>query len=411
MYKLGRNEMAKPIKLLKLFLSSTSEIEAERTLIKEIVADVNRVIENSCAVTIRIIDWREDVVPGVAGDAEQVVLSQTKDYDIYVGILGTRFGTPTPRAGSGTEDEFNVAYARFQSDSTSIRLLFYFRTNLTGNILNLDLDELRRVQDFRTKLGTERGVLFCEYSSTEEFIRLFRLHLIQLISTQWGESRWKPMPDLAPVEPQVITSAELAGKEDEPELLDLRVDVDEAFRAAMDALSQVAELMKRGAEEDNLWRLEVERERALSVPTPRKAQELVNTMAKNFEQQARELRTLTAAFKSAADDFFDKIATLADIQIRTDTSTREKLEVGIAAFLNPGLSAAEAVRNIYNQIAKRVASLPTPTREFRRQQRNLTLQIEQFNAALEFWFDRSASLKAQFGGTTDNSPGPEVPTV
>jgi hypothetical protein len=407
--------MAKPVARLKLFLSSTSELEAERALIGEIVAGVNRVIEDLCGATIRVIDWRKDVVPGVATDAQQVIHSQTTDYDIYVGILATRFGTPTPRAGSGTEDEFNLAYTRFRTDPTSIRLLFYFRTGLTGNVLNLEPDQLRRVQAFRTRLGTEKGVLFCDYSSPQEFIALFRDHLIQLIATQWIGSGWKPVPELAPSRPEdvarlVETPTQPVGEEDEPELLDLRVDMDEAFQAAMGALAQVSELMNRGAEADRQWKLEADRVMALGIPAPRKAQELVNTKAKDFEQRAREIRPLTAAFRSAAADFFDKIATLVDMQIRTGISTREEIVAGIEKLVEAD-TGARAVRDTYDQIAKSVASLRAPTREFKRQQRNLTSQIEQFSAAVASWLDRSASLKARFGGSTANSAGPDGQVV
>jgi hypothetical protein len=58
-----RLQMAKPVARLKLFVSSTSELEAERVLINEIVAGVNRVIEELCGATIRLVDWRRDVVP------------------------------------------------------------------------------------------------------------------------------------------------------------------------------------------------------------------------------------------------------------------------------------------------------------------------------------------------------------
>jgi len=43
---------------------------------------------------------------------------------------------------------------------------------------------------------------------------------------------------------------------DEPELLDLRVEMDDAFRAAMDALAKISELSTRGAEADREWQAE-----------------------------------------------------------------------------------------------------------------------------------------------------------
>src|SRR5687768_1451250 len=111
--------MPRSVTRLKILLSCTSELQPERDLLEGIVSDVNRVIEDTDAVTIRIIDWRRDVVPGVGLDPQHVINAQTRDYEIYLGMLGTRFGTPTPRAGSGTEEEFNIAYRRFRQNPTS----------------------------------------------------------------------------------------------------------------------------------------------------------------------------------------------------------------------------------------------------------------------------------------------------
>src|SRR5262245_58546295 len=102
--------MAKNVARLKLFVSMTSELEAERRVIQEVIDGVNRVVEEAYGVTIKVVDWRRDVAPGIGSDPQEVINRQIADADLYVGALGTRFGTPTPRAGSGTEDEFNAAY-------------------------------------------------------------------------------------------------------------------------------------------------------------------------------------------------------------------------------------------------------------------------------------------------------------
>ncbi|MBP7568664.1 MAG: DUF4062 domain-containing protein [Acidobacteria bacterium] len=394
--------MAIPIARLRLLLSSTSELEAERLLIEEAIADVNRVIEDLCGASIRLVDWRRDVVPGIATDPQRVINEQTGDYDIYVGVLGSRFGTPTPRAGSGTEDEFNAAYARFRTDPTSVRLLFYFRTALVGSVQTLDLDQLRRVQEFRARLTTEKGAFFCDYGSPEEFIKLFRNHVIQLVRTQWAGNAWKPVEGVGPSKPEAIErlvegETAPADRDDEPELLDLRVEMDAAFAAAMVTLGKVSEWMKRSTEADRTWQLEATRFLGSGNTQPKKAQELVNAKAKDFETRARELRTLTSAFKAASDEFFETTGALVEVQIRSGLSTPEEMSAGLRK-LGEADAGARAVRDLYDSLALSVSSLRAPTREFKRQQRNLRLQMEQFSAAVASWLDRSAGLRARFGG-------------
>jgi hypothetical protein len=43
------------------------------------------------------------------GRPEQLILDQIGQYDLFVGIMWRRFGTPTGVAGSGTEQEFDHA--------------------------------------------------------------------------------------------------------------------------------------------------------------------------------------------------------------------------------------------------------------------------------------------------------------
>lgn len=393
--------MAKSISRLKLFLSCTSELEAERSLLPALLNEVNQALEDLRGVTIRLIDWRRDIVPGVGTDPQQVINSQAGAYDIYLGLLGTRFGTPTPRAGSGTEDEFNSAYARFRTDPSSLRLLFYFRSGLSGSVLSVDPDQLRRVQEFRERLAAEKGVLFCDFGSTEAFLSLCRGHLTQLVANQWEGAAWKPVPGLEPAGGAAVPALVVAESgtpaqdEEAPGILDLRVEMDEAFAAAMSALAEVSKLMKAGGEADLQWKAEADKVMA-SGPNPKRAQELVNSKARNFGDRARELRPLTAAFRSASDEFFERMGQLIQLQIDQGQSTVEEMRAGVAK-LSAADAAARAARDAYVSIAASLSVLAEPTRDFKTQKRNLKSQVDALSAAIGSWLDRSAALRARLG--------------
>jgi hypothetical protein len=79
-----------------------------------------------------------DVDPIVLAPASQISFStggvlreaykQIGDkYDIFIGMLSTKFGSRTPRAGSGTEEEFNRGYGRFIKNPNELRIVFYFK--------------------------------------------------------------------------------------------------------------------------------------------------------------------------------------------------------------------------------------------------------------------------------------------
>jgi hypothetical protein len=64
-------------------------------------------------------------------------MPKSPDYDVYIGVLKHRFGTPTGRYGSGTEKEYRDALKRWKADG-SPWILFYFshgqdRSRKTGS--------------------------------------------------------------------------------------------------------------------------------------------------------------------------------------------------------------------------------------------------------------------------------------
>ena len=400
--------MPKPLTRLKMLISCTSELQAERGLVDRIVGDVNRTIEDAYGVTIRVIDWRRDIVPGVGTDPQQVINTQTADCELYLGMLSTRFGTATPRAGSGTEDEFNTVYQRFREDPRSLRLLFYFRTGAPGGVLDIDPEQLKGVQQFRERLGTERGVLYCDFNAAEEFMQLLRDHLIQLVRSDWDTSsaQWRPVPGLEPVTQasigQLVGGTATSSDDDSLGPLDLRVRMDESFEAAMAAVRGVTELMSNSAEADRQWMARVQTATTSRV-NPRDAQALINTKAADFGRRSKELQSLRGAFRTAAEEFFATLSQLSEFQIQSGLSTREEIESGLKRIVVAD-SVVRAARDTYLSIAASVARLPEPTREFRTQKRRLMQQVELFSADIGAWLDRSANLRARFNLVDDGDP-------
>ena len=111
--------------------------------------------------------WETDSYPGLGVDAQDVVNRQLADYDIFVGIMSTRFGSPTRRGDSGTEEEFDRALDKYLSSPSEIRILFYFR-NATVNFFDLDIEQAWRVHEFRARIQRQ-GLLVGEYNTPEEF--------------------------------------------------------------------------------------------------------------------------------------------------------------------------------------------------------------------------------------------------
>jgi hypothetical protein len=116
---------------LHLFVATPRDVAAERDRLALIVRDLNNAF-TAHGLTLKLLDWR-DVVPDL-GRPEDVILDQlpVEKWDIFVGVLWARFGTPPgredPETGkpflSGTEEEFTLA-CRSWRETGKPRILFY----------------------------------------------------------------------------------------------------------------------------------------------------------------------------------------------------------------------------------------------------------------------------------------------
>ena len=178
---------------MTVFVSGGSETEAEKAALKRVLEEINGVLEKTHGVTLRLVGWPDTIRPGVNADPQSEINRQLdSNYDVYIGLLGSWFGTPTPRAGSGTEEEFQRALSLFQRDTRSIRLLFYFK-RAAQDPFAVDLQQLQSVREFRDSLPG-RGVLYRDFKDTPEFIQIVRENLHHLIIDEWHEGSWTELP-------------------------------------------------------------------------------------------------------------------------------------------------------------------------------------------------------------------------
>lgn len=164
--------MARTITEVQVFMASPSDVSAERALVGEIVAELNRTIAPDLGVAMRLIRW-EDMIPSIERRAQEVILNQADidACDILIGILWNRFGTPTGSADSGTEEEFDVAYASWQQHRRP-RIMLYFCQRPANLFTKDELEQKLRVLNFRESI--EKKGIFREYSTPEQFESIVR---------------------------------------------------------------------------------------------------------------------------------------------------------------------------------------------------------------------------------------------
>jgi anti-sigma regulatory factor (Ser/Thr protein kinase) len=174
--------------ILRVFVGSPGDMTPERAALDQVVNELNRTWGNTSRVFLELIKWETHGYPGIADDSQAVINEELlNDYDIFIGLMWTRFGTPTNRAGSGTEEEFDRAYEQFKRNPKQIRVMFYFKEAPVAP-LALDPAQLVSIKNFRDQLG-EKGALYWTFNESDEFARLARIHLslaLQDYGKGWG---------------------------------------------------------------------------------------------------------------------------------------------------------------------------------------------------------------------------------
>ena len=170
--------MPRDDRVFSVLVACPSDVQDEAGLVRRAVEEVNLGMAPLQAARLEVVDWQTHASPGIGSDPQDVINRQLPDdCDIFLGVMWARFGTATPRAGSGTEEEFERALTRHQANSRSVRILFYFKqASLPPG--TIDPTQLQKVQAFRERLKQD-GVLYSDFEHGVDFERQLRQHLNQ----------------------------------------------------------------------------------------------------------------------------------------------------------------------------------------------------------------------------------------
>jgi Domain of unknown function (DUF4062) len=196
--------MPKNITIISVFVASPSDVQDERNLLEGLIAELNMIWSASLGIRFELIRWETHVHPSFGNDPQSVINNQIDaDYDVFVGILWGRYGTPTPRADSGTKEEFERAYARFKETGLVPEIMIYFKDAPIAPS-KIDTDQLQKVKNFRSSLSAQGG-LFSVFEDSSSFESSVRSHLSALAQKFSSKKITKNLGITAVVENAVMT--------------------------------------------------------------------------------------------------------------------------------------------------------------------------------------------------------------
>jgi len=219
-----------PATVVSIFLSSPSDVKEDRSRIVSIIQAWNQRNGRERSLFFNVLTWEDFVAPAIGESGQEVVNEQVgDDYDIFLGVMWSRFGTPTSIAKSGTEEEFNRVVDRHRlGEGVSVCFLF---KNADIPMKILDGEQFISVRKFK-EFVSDSGCLYREYVDDASLINSMNLILDRFANAQSGLSK-EPQRGSRNKGQRAAMGAELApsssiSKDDDEGLFEIndRIEVD-----------------------------------------------------------------------------------------------------------------------------------------------------------------------------------------
>jgi diguanylate cyclase (GGDEF)-like protein len=178
--------MANTFTKLSIFIASPGDVTEERECLKRVVEELNQGVAKANNLILEAVRWETHAWPAIGDDVQDVINHQIPIPDVFIGVLWKRFGTPTLRADSGTEEEFNRVFESWRRHQRP-NILFYFSRRPYFPSSAQELSQIERVLQFRLRLQ-EQGVLYWEYEDPGEFEGNLRAHLTNVILDRFDKA-------------------------------------------------------------------------------------------------------------------------------------------------------------------------------------------------------------------------------
>ena len=183
------------IRQYHVFLASPGDVNDERQTVRQFFERYNRHTAQLWGVRFEVVDWENYATIGI-GRPQELITAQTLErfrdsLALVVGMMGQRFGSPTGKAESGTEEEFNWALeSHHQTGFPEIKWFFRriekFVAPPDPAEIEHALEQWKKVRAFRERLQRlDPPVFYTEYSDAVGFQDVFENDL----------SRWLAAPD------------------------------------------------------------------------------------------------------------------------------------------------------------------------------------------------------------------------
>jgi hypothetical protein len=371
--------MGRQTTILQVFVASPDDLKSERIALESVIRELNQMHSESTGAYLELVKWETHAVPGFGSDPQAVINEQIADkYDIFIGMLSTKFGSPTPRAGSGTEEEFQRAYDRFIKNPNELRIMFYFKDpELRAS--EIDLDQYKRVKEFKNKLR-EKG-LYATFNTTEEFVAMVRLHLSRQLQ-EWAEKKWGSQitTQTAPETESTFLTEETVTEDEELGFLDYVEIGNDSLESGTASLSRIEEAISDVGHKTSESTPKLTA--AIEEGDVAKQKQVLNSVARVLEEFGLRIDTELPIFSNSYSTGIDAISRSA-ILWEADFNLDDKTPIrtvhdNVESLLAAIITSSEAMRSMEQTIS----GLPRLTANFNKAKKHAAQSLAGLNRAL-----------------------------
>jgi hypothetical protein len=180
------------LSLYHVFLASPGDVEAERQYVRRFFDEYNRHTAHIWRARFEVVDWENYATIGL-GRPQELITRQTlekyrESLALVIGIMGQRFGSPSGKAESGTEEEFNWAMESHKASGFPEFKWFFRKVDKLelpadpAEAINA-LEQWQKVLAFRKRMqDLNNPVFYAEYQSSAGFAEVFARDLNQWLA-------------------------------------------------------------------------------------------------------------------------------------------------------------------------------------------------------------------------------------
>jgi len=153
-----------------ILISVPSDVQNEVTIVRNVLDSFNATIGKINGINLLPVYWSTDAYPQAGNTPQNIINNQiVEQSDAVIATFWTRFGSPTDKYQSGTEEEIEYMIENGKQ-------IFLYFSDVPASPNSINFEQYEQVKAFREKYKN-RGLYFT-YDSLEKFEKLLFNHLI-----------------------------------------------------------------------------------------------------------------------------------------------------------------------------------------------------------------------------------------